>query len=158
MRMRKAIFSLIMIALVFTTACSGEKNETGTTEQEQGVNSELTTDDLKNPDDTVPTGEKDLSDELDDFTFGLDGYTYQLPMPLSYFLKLLEKDATVKEVFSVYEYENYDGTKSVRYTYADSMTAAREFNFVDGKLKGISIYNKRCGYRSNTGETLTKSR
>lgn len=74
------------------------------------------------------------------------------------FLKLLEKDATVKEVFSVYEYENYDGTKSVRYTYADSMTAAREFNFVDGKLKGISIYNKRCGYRSNTGETLTKSR
>ncbi len=72
------------------------------------------------------------------------------------FLKLLEKDELVMEAFSLYEYE-YGEKKYTTYEYADSMTANMEFEFVDGILDEITMYNKKCGYRNKSGEILTKS-
>ncbi len=74
------------------------------------------------------------------------------------FLKFIEKDAEVKEAFSVNEYENYDGTKTVTYQYSDSMTASMEFRFVDGELSSITVFNENCQYKDMSGKTLTKSR
>ena len=63
------------------------------------------------------------------------------------FLTFLEKDAAVKEAFSVDVYESYFGGVTNTYRYADSMDAELKLRFVDGVLSEITLFNEKCKYR-----------
>jgi hypothetical protein len=93
----------------------------------------------------------------DDLQLTLPG-NISIGMTEEAFLQILEKDAKVKEAFSVYEYESYDGTKSVTYSYSDFMIAGMDFLFNEGKLQSISIYNENCKYKNESGKSMTISK
>lgn len=63
------------------------------------------------------------------------------------FLNILEKNAAVKEAFSVDVYEGYFGGVTNTYEYADSFDAKLRLRFVDGVLNEITIFNEKCKYR-----------
>ena len=60
MRRRKALFSFLLFALLFASACSGGKKETNVTDSKPGVTSGLLKEDLGDQDIAVPEGEKGL--------------------------------------------------------------------------------------------------
>lgn len=74
------------------------------------------------------------------------------------FLELVEKNPTVKEDISLYEYvSSYSGVVTHTYTYSESSNAGFQLKFLDGKLDEIMIYNRICEYREANGDAVTKS-
>lgn len=81
-----------------------------------------------------------------------------LGMSEEVFLELVEKNPTIKEKISLYEYvSSYSGVVTHTYTYSESSNAGFQLKFLDGKLDEIMMYNRICEYRETNGGAVTKS-